>query len=220
MSSDTKYKYAVVRLPENSVVDFFSLIVGSKLFFQRQILFFRFQKAIQMCLSLQTLVSATWGKIRMKNSRPPPHPWKKWVSRWDLLFSWYHLNLQTQSNDDDSTSENNKSSPPRRQSTGSTSVRPAPLPTVKTENFDSWTPTAPSSNPTPDLLSAAMPAELLTNLFSKVSRSFVSGSRSIRGGKHLLVPKLCQYSSTNQTFWFCVLLWTNTCVFTDEWSRD
>ncbi|EFO93164.1 hypothetical protein CRE_10163 [Caenorhabditis remanei] len=74
-------------------------------------------------------------------------------------------------NDDESNSENNKSSPPRRQSSGSqpqSISRQNLTPNIKTENFDSWTPTAPSSNPTPDILSAGgVPAELLTNLFAK-----------------------------------------------------
>ncbi|EFO98455.1 hypothetical protein CRE_11643 [Caenorhabditis remanei] len=47
-------------------------------------------------------------------------------------------------NDDESNSENNKSSPPRRQSSGSqpqSISRQNLTPNIKTENFDSWTPT-------------------------------------------------------------------------------
>ena len=84
-------------------------------------------------------------------------------------------------NDDESNSENNKSSPPRRQSSGSqpqSISRQNLTPNIKTENFDSWTPTAPSSNPTPDILSAGgVPAELLTNLFAKVS--WKQGERTV-----------------------------------------
>ncbi|CAI2351227.1 unnamed protein product [Caenorhabditis sp. 36 PRJEB53466] len=135
MASDTKCKYAVVRLPESSVVDFFSLIVP------KGYTDVSFVSSLSQC-----------------NLRDDPNDDQPTTSS---------SVKETQSNDDDSNSENNKSSPSRRQSSGSQSVRATVAPVVKTETFDSWTPTAPSSNPTPDLLSAAVPTELLTNLFAK-----------------------------------------------------
>uniref|UniRef100_A0A8R1DHC9 Uncharacterized protein n=1 Tax=Caenorhabditis japonica TaxID=281687 RepID=A0A8R1DHC9_CAEJA len=146
MSSDTKYKYAIVRLPESNVVDFFSLIVSKG------------YSDVSFVASL--------GQCTMRDD--PNHEDQPTTSS---------SVKETTSNDDDSTSENNKCSPTRRQSSASqsatttTTTRPmSSAVNVKTEAFDSWTPTgAASSNTTPDLLSAAVPAELLTNLFAKAS---------------------------------------------------
>uniref|UniRef100_A0A1I7UEC9 Homeobox domain-containing protein n=1 Tax=Caenorhabditis tropicalis TaxID=1561998 RepID=A0A1I7UEC9_9PELO len=135
MTSDTtKYKYAVVRIPENSVVDFFSLIV-SKGF-----------SDVSFVASL--------AQCNMKDDPNEDQPTTSNSSKHEPVV-----------NDDESNSENNKASPPRRQSSASSQQmnRPTLNSSIKTENFDSWTPTAPSSNPTPDLASV----DLLNNLFAK-----------------------------------------------------
>ncbi|ULT96689.1 hypothetical protein L5515_012011 [Caenorhabditis briggsae] len=139
MSTDTKYKYAVVRIPENSVVEFFTLLVS---------------KGYSDVSFVASLAQC--------NLRDDPNDDQPTTSN----------SVKETVNDEDSNSENNKSSPPRRQSSGSQPQSVSSRPTlatgaIKTENFDSWTPTAPSSNPTPDLLSASVPTELLTNLFAK-----------------------------------------------------
>ncbi|CAL2041070.1 unnamed protein product [Caenorhabditis brenneri] len=139
MTSDTtRYKYAIVRIPENSAVDFFSLIVG------------RGYSDVSFVASL--------NQCNMKDDPNEDQPTTSSNSVKEPVI-----------NDDESNSENNKSSPPRRQSSASSQSQSVSRPTfntaVKTENFDSWTPTIPSSNATPDLLSA--PTELLTNLFAK-----------------------------------------------------
>lgn len=138
MTSDTtRYKYAIVRIPENAAVDFFSLIVSKG------------YSDVSFVASL--------GQCNMKDDPNEDQPTTSSNSIKDALI-----------NDDESNSENNKTSPPHRQSSQPLSAtRPAFNAIVKTENFDSWTPTIPSSTATPDLLSA--PTELLTNLFAKTN---------------------------------------------------
>ncbi|CCD65189.2 Transcription factor nsy-7 [Caenorhabditis elegans] len=137
MSSDTKYKYAVVRIPETSVVDFFSLIVAKG------------YSDVSFVASLSQC-----------NLRDDPNDDQPTTSS---------NSVKESINDDESNSENNKLSPPRRQSNPHSSLPAISSSTVKNEPTDSWTPSALSNDPTPDLLSATVPAELLTNLFAKAS---------------------------------------------------